>query len=143
MSSDSTTPCASVPHWQASGYLRHISGVIVGEHGHAELSQALQGAAAVTALLQGRELDAEMGTENPLTLAPAAAVGLLAALASCISLASDIANTGGIDGAHAAPGTPAYRLLEKAAQEIRFSRVQSRAGTTPSPGQPAGAAASA
>ena len=95
-------------------------------------SQALQGAAAVTALLQARELDTEQGTENPLTFSPGAAVGLLAALASCISLASEIAHTGGIDGAHAAPGTPAYRALEKAAQEIRFSRVQSRAGTAPS-----------
>ena len=128
MSTDSTTTCASVPHWEASGYLRNISGVIVGEHGHAELRQALQGAAAVTALLQARELDTEQGTENPLTLAPGAAVGLLSALASCISLASDIANTGGIDGAHAAPGTQAYRVLEKAAQEIRFSRAQARAG---------------
>ena len=132
MSNDTTTTCASVPHWEASGYLRNISGVIVGEHGHAELRQALQGAAAVTALLQARELDTEQGTENPLTFSPGAAVGLLAALASCISLASEIAHTGGIDGAHAAPGTPAYRALEKAAQEIRFSRVQSRAGTAPS-----------
>ena len=56
MSNDTTTTCASVPHWEASGYLRNISGVIVGEHGHAELRQALQGAAAVTALLQAREL---------------------------------------------------------------------------------------
>ena len=46
MSTDTTT-CASVPHWEASGYLRNISGVIVGEHGHAELRQALQGAAQV------------------------------------------------------------------------------------------------
>ena len=132
MSTDTTT-CASVPHWEASGYLRNISGVIVGEHGHAELRQALQGAAAVTALLQARELDTEQGTENPLTLSPGAAVGLLSALASCINHAADIAHTGGIDGAHAAPGTPAYRVLEKAAQEIRFSRVQSRAGAACSP----------
>ena len=123
MSTDTTTTCARVPHWEASGYLRNISGVIVGEHGHAELRQALQGAAALTALLMARELDTEQGTENPLTFSPGAAVGLLSALASCISLASDIANTGGIDGAHAAPGTPAYRVLEKAAQEIRFSRA--------------------
>lgn len=128
----STTTCASVPHWEASGYLRNISGAIIGEHGHAELRQALQGAAAVTALLMARELDTEQGTENPLTLAPGAAVGLLAALASCISLASDIANTGGIDGAHAAHGTPAYRLLERSVQEIRASRVQSRAGAAAS-----------
>ena len=133
MSTDSTTTTyASVPHWEASGYLRNISGVIVGEHGHAELRQALQGAAALTALLQARELDMEQGTENPLTLAPGAAVGLLVALASCISLATDIASTGGFDGAHAAPGTPAYRVLERAAQEIHCSRVQSRAGTAPS-----------
>ena len=125
----STTTYASVPHWEASGYLRNITGIIVGEHGHAELRQALQGAAAVTALLMARELDAEMDAEQaPLTLTPGAAVGLLAALASCISLASDIANTGGIDGAHAAPGTPAYRALERSVQEIRASRVQSRAG---------------
>lgn len=127
MSTDTTT-CASVPHWEASGYLRNITGVIVGEHGHAELRQALQGAAAVTALLMARELDTEQGTENPLTLAPGAAVGLLAALASCISQATDIANTGGFGGTHAAPGTPAYRLLEKVAQDIRASRAQSKAG---------------
>ena len=127
-----TTTCASVPHWEAYGYLRNISGAVIGEHGHAELRQALQGAAAVTALLMARELDTEQGTENPLTLAPGAAVGLLAALASCISLASDIANTGGIDGAHAAHGTPAYRLLERSVQEIRASRVQSRAGAAAS-----------
>lgn len=132
MSTDTTTTCASVPHWEASGYLRNISGVIVGEHGHAELRQALQGAAAVTALFMQRELDTEQGTENPLTLSPGAAVGLLAALASCISLASEISHTGGIDGAHAAPGTPAYRALEKAAQEIRFSRAQARAGAAAS-----------
>ena len=131
MSTDTTT-CASVPHWEASGYLRNISGVIVGEHGHAELRQALQGAAAVTALFMQRELDTEQGTETPLTFSPGAAVGLLAALASCISLASEIAHTGGIDGAHAAPGTPAYRVLEKAAQEIRFSRAQARAGAAAS-----------
>ena len=129
MSTDTTTTtCASVPHWEAYGYLRNISGVIVGEHGHAELRQALQGAAAVTALFMQRELDTEQGTENPLTFSPGAAVGLLSALASCINHAADIANTGGIDGAHAAYGAPAYRVLEKAAQEIRFSRVQSRAG---------------
>ena len=133
MSEDTTTTCASVPHWEASGYLRNISGVIVGEHGHAELRQALQGAAALTALFMQRELDTEQGTENPLTFSPGAAVGLLAALASCINHAADIANTGGIDGAHAAPGTPAYRVLEKAAQEIRFSRAQARTGAACSP----------
>lgn len=66
MSTDTTT-CASVPHWLAYGYLRNISGVIVGEHGHAELRQALQGAAALTALFMQRELDTEQGTENPLS----------------------------------------------------------------------------
>ena len=128
MSIDSTTTYASVPHWEASGYLRNISGVIVGEHGHAELRQALQGAAALTALFMQRELDAEQGTENPLTFSPGAAVGLLAALASCINHAADIANTGGVDGAHAAPGAPAYRVLERSVQEIRTSRAQSKAG---------------
>lgn len=117
-----------MPHWEAYGYLRKITGVIVGEHGHAELRQALQGAAALTALFMQRELDTEQGTENPLTFSPGAAVGLLSALASCINLASDIANTGGFDGTHAAPGTPAYRALERSVQEIRASRVQSRAG---------------
>ena len=121
MSNDTT--CANVPHWEASGYLRNISGAVIGEHGHAELHQALQGAAALAALFMQCELDTEQGTENPLTFSPGAAVGLLAALASCISLASEIAHTGGIDGAHAAPGTPAYRVLEKAAQEIRSSRA--------------------
>ena len=133
MSEDTTTTCASVPQWEASGYLRNSGGAVIGEHGHAELRQALQGAAAVTALFMQRELDAEQGTENPLTFSPGAAVGLLAALASCINHAADIANTGGIDGAPAAPGTPTYRVLEKAAQEIRFSRVQSRAGAACSP----------
>ncbi len=132
MSTDTTT-CASVPHWEAYGYLRNISGAVIGEHGHAELRQALQGAAAVTALFMQRELDTEQGTENPLTLSPGAAVGLLSALASCINHAADIANTGGIDGAHAAPGAPAYRVLEKAAQEIRSSRAQARAGAACSP----------
>ena len=109
MSTDSTTTRASVPQWEASGYLRNNGGAVIGEHGHAELRQALQGAAAVTALFMQRELDTEQGTENPLTFSPGAAVGLLAALASCINHAAD---TGGVDGAHAAPGTPAYRIAK-------------------------------
>ncbi|SFV00006.1 hypothetical protein SAMN04489707_10679 [Paenacidovorax caeni] len=133
MSTDSTTTCASAPHWEAYGYLRNISGAVIAEHGHAELRQALQGAAAVAALFMQRELDTEQGAENPLTFSPGAAVGLLAALASCINHAADIAHTGGIDGAHAAPGTPAYRVLEGAAQEIRSSRAQARAGAACSP----------
>ena len=62
MSEDTTTTCASVPQWEASGYLRNSGGAVIGEHGQAELRQALQGAAAVTALFMQRELDAEQGT---------------------------------------------------------------------------------
>ena len=35
-----TTTCASVPHWEASGYLRNVSGVVVGEHGHQQRRRA-------------------------------------------------------------------------------------------------------
>lgn len=41
MSTDTTT-YASVPQWEASGYLRNNGGAVIGEHGHAELRQALQ-----------------------------------------------------------------------------------------------------
>lgn len=122
MSEDTTTTCASVPHWEAYGYLRNISGVIVGEHGHVELRQALQGAAAVTALFMQRELDTEQGTENPLTF------HLALRSACCLHwrAASTMPPTLPTRAASMAYTLHMARLpivLEKAAQEIRFSRA--------------------
>ena len=92
--------------------LRQDHGVVLTEFETARIAGALQGIAAISAVLTQRELDAE-GSPDGLTFSPTLAVGLLAALASCAEFAQGVVDTGGLLGAHATFGSKAYdRLIE-------------------------------
>lgn len=104
----------SIPHDNAFGVLRNGHGVILTEFETAHLATALQGVQAIAAVLQRRELDAELEDDRALTFGPNVAQGLIAALATCAEYAEGIVNTGGLMGQCATHGTPAYAELNDA-----------------------------
>ena len=97
--------------------LRKDHGTILTEFETARIAGALQGIAAITTVLTQREIDAE-GSPDGLTFSPALAVGLLAALASCAEFAQGVVDSGGLLGARAAFGSPAYDRLIQARNEV-------------------------
>ena len=97
--------------------VRKGHGVVLSEYEVARVHSALQGVHAITALLQQREIDTEM--EDGLSVSGNAVQGLLSALACCAELAGSIVDTGGLLGARAQHGEPAYAQIEVAAQRIR------------------------
>ena len=97
--------------------LRKDHGTILTEFETARIAGALQGIAAITTVLTQRELDAE-GSPDGLTFSPTLAVGLLAALASCAEFAQGVVDSGGLLGARAAFGSPAYDRLIQARNEV-------------------------
>lgn len=97
--------------------LREDHGTILTEYEVGRLAGALQGIGAITTVLTQREIDAE-GNDDGLTFSPTLAVGLLAALASCAEFAQGIVDTGGLMGARAAFGSPAYTHLAAAVSAV-------------------------
>ena len=109
-----TPKAKTVPHANAFDVVRKGHGAILCEFDVARVSTALQGAHALIAVLQKREMDSESETSNGLVLCPLVTQGLLAALATCTEYASDAIDNGGTMGQRAEYGTPAYAELEAA-----------------------------
>ena len=108
----------SIPHANAFDPLRNSHGVILTEFDVSRLSTALQGIHAITAVLQQRELDAEMEDGERLTFGPIVAQGLIAALATCTEFVENAIETGGMSGERALHGTPAYDRLRTACFDV-------------------------
>ena len=107
--------------------LRKDHGTILTEFETARIAGALQGIAAITTVLTQREIDAE-GSPDGLTFSPALAVGLLAALASCAEFAQGVVDSGGLLGARAAFGSPAYDRLIQARNEVTQAQAREEGG---------------
>ena len=114
----SSTIFKSIPHDNAFDVLRKNHGVILTECETAHISTALQGIHTIAAILQQRELDAELEDDSTLTFGPSVAQGLIAALASCACLAEGIVDTGGIMGQRADYDSEAYKHLDDARWKV-------------------------
>lgn len=110
----------SIPRHNAFEVLRNGHGVILTEFETARLSTALQGIQTIAAVLQQRELDAELEQEPGagLSFDSQVAQGLIAALATCADYAEDIVDMGGLMGQRAEHGTPAYAELSAACSRV-------------------------
>ena len=113
----STTP-NTIPHANAFDPLRNSHGIILTEFDVSRLSTALQGIHAITAVLQQRELDAELANGEGLTFGPTVAMGLISALATCTEFVENAIETGGTSGERALHGTPAYDRLRTACFDV-------------------------
>ena len=109
-----STTSNTIPHANAFEVLRNSHGVILSEFDVSRLSTALQGIHAITAVLQQRELDAEMGGDEGVTFGSNVALGLIAALATCTEFVENAIEVDGVAGRYAQHGTPAYEHLEAA-----------------------------
>ena len=118
----SSTTFKSIPHDNAFDVLRKSHGVILTERETAHISTALQGIHTIAAILQQRELDAELEDDSTLSFGPSVAQGLIAALATCAKYAEGIVDTGGLMGARAEHGSKAYEVLKGA----RFDVMQAK-----------------
>ena len=120
----------SIPHANAFDVLRNGHGVILSEYETARLATALQGVQAIAAVLQRREIDVELGEGciNALTFGPNVAQGLIAALATCAKYAEGIVDHGGLMGARAAFGSPAYDRLIQARNEVTQAQAREEGG---------------
>ena len=114
----SSTTFKSIPHDNAFDVLRKSHGVILTERETAHISTALQGIHTIAAIVQQRELDAELEDDSTLSFGPSVAQGLIAALATCAKYAEGIVDTGGIAGQCAIHNTPAYAELDAARLRI-------------------------
>ena len=108
----------SIPHTNAFDPLRNSHGIILTEFDVSRLSTALQGIHAITAVLQQRELDAELANGEGLTFGPTVAMGLISALATCTEFVENAIETGGTSGERALHGTPAYDRLRTACFDV-------------------------
>ena len=118
----------SIPHDNAFDVLRNGHGVILSEYETARIATALQGISTIAAALQQRELDAELGGSDSLTFGPNVAMGLIAALATCAEFAEGIVDHGGLMGARAAFGSPAYDRLIQARNEVTQAQAREEGG---------------
>lgn len=109
----------SIPHANAFDVLRNGHGVILTEFETARIATALQGISTIAAMLQQRELDADQDPGDGLSFDSNVAQGLIAALATCAEFAEGIVDRGGLMGARAAHGTPAYDHLSAASAAVR------------------------
>ncbi|TCP10795.1 hypothetical protein [Simplicispira metamorpha] len=123
-----SAPHKSIPHDNAFDVLRKSHGVILTERETAHISTALQGIHTIAAILQQRELDAELEDDSTLSFGPSVAQGLISALATCAKYAEGIVDTGGIAGQCAIHDTPAYAELEAARWRVLEAN---RKGATP------------
>lgn len=117
----------TIPGHNPIDALRYEAGVILTERDFARITAALQGITAITTVLTQREIDAE-GSPDGLTFSPALAVGLLAALASCAEFAQGVVDSGGLLGARAAFGSPAYDRLIQARNEVTQAQAREEGG---------------
>lgn len=108
----------TIPHADAFGMGRKSHGIILDEFAVSRLSAAAQGIHAVLAVLQRRELDAELQLDPGLTFGPELAQGLLAAAATCAEFVQAGVEGDGHGVAHAFHGTPAYAHLEAARLKV-------------------------
>lgn len=113
-----SAPHKSIPHDNAFDVLRKSHGVILTERETAHLATAMQGIHTIAAILQQRELDAELEDDSTLTFGPSVAQGLISALATCAKYAEGIVDTGGLMGQCATHNTPAYAELDAARLRI-------------------------
>jgi hypothetical protein len=111
-----TTTFNSIPHSDAFEALNRSHGLVLPASEVARLMTALEGAQAVTAVLQQREIDQDNG--EGVTFGPNVAIGLISALASCTALAQTIIEDGGTSGERAEHGTPDYEHLDAARLRI-------------------------
>lgn len=113
-----STAFKSIPNANAFDPLRNSHGIILTEFDVSRLSTALQGIHAITAVLQQRELDAELANGEGLTFGPTVAMGLISALATCTEFVENAIETGGASGERALHGTPAYDRLRTACFDV-------------------------
>lgn len=113
-----STTSNTIPNANAFDPLRGSHGVILTEFCVSRLSTALQGIHAITAVLQQRELDAEMANGEGVTFGPSVAMGLIAALATCTEFVENAIETGGASGERALHGTAAYDKLRTACFDV-------------------------
>ena len=118
----------SIPHDNAFDVLRNGHGVILTEFETARLATALQGVQAIAAVLQQRELDSDQDPGDGLSFDSNVAQGLIAALATCAKYAEGIVDHGGLMGARAAFGSPAYDRLIQARNEVTQAQAREEGG---------------
>lgn len=111
-----TTTFNSIPHSDAFEALNRSHGLVLLASEVARLMTALEGAQAVTAVLQQREIDQDNG--EGVTFGPNVAIGLISALASCTAFAQTIIEDGGTSGEHAEHGSKAYEVLKGARFDV-------------------------
>lgn len=112
------TTFSSIPHADAFEALDRSHGLVLPAPEVARLMAALEGAQAVTALFQQREIDQDSGNGEGVTFGPRVAIGLASALASCTALAQTIVETGGLTGERAEHGSKAYEVLKGARFDV-------------------------
>lgn len=113
-----TTTFKSIPHADAFEALDRSHGLVLPAHEVARLMTALEGAQAIAAIFQQREVDQESGNGEGVTFGPRVAIGLVSALASCAALAQAIIETGGLTGESAEHGSKAYEVLKGACVDV-------------------------
>ena len=118
----------SIPHDNAFDVLRNGHGVILTEFETARLATALQGVQAIAAVLQQRELGSDQDPGDGLSFDSNVAHGLIAALATCAKYAEGIVDHGGLMGARAAFGSPAYDRLIQARNEVTQAQAREEGG---------------
>ncbi len=118
----------SIPHDNAFDVLRNGHGVILTEFETARLATALQGVQAIAAVLQQRELGSDQDPGDGLSFDSNVAHGLIAALATCAEFAEGIVDHGGLMGARAAFGSPAYDRLIQARNEVTQAQAREEGG---------------
>ena len=123
-----SAPFKSIPHATAFDVLRNGHGVILTDFETARLATALQGVQAIAAVLQQRELDSDQDPGDGLSFDSNVAHGLIAALATCAEFAEGIVDHGGLMGARAAFGSPAYDRLIQARNEVTQAQAREEGG---------------
>ena len=118
----------SIQHDNAFDVLRNGHGVILTDFETARLATALQGVQAIAAVLQQRELGSDQDPGDGLSFDSNVAHGLIAALATCAEFAEGIVDHGGLMGARAAFGSPAYDRLIQARNEVTQAQAREEGG---------------
>ena len=115
----------TIPHANAFDTLRHTNGVVLTEFEVSRIDTAIQGAHALIAVLQQREIDSDVDYgDGGLTFDSNVAQGLLSALATCVQFTSDMVSHGGTLGQRADCGTAEYRHIEEARMDIFNAKRQ-------------------
>ena len=110
----------TIPNADAFAALRNGHGLVLCEFDVSRLQTALQGAHALIAVLQQREIDNDLDYSDGggLTFDNSVSLGLLSALATCTEFVGNAIETGGSAGERALHGTPAYDRLRTACFDV-------------------------